>query len=135
MKLVVDANIAFSLLKKGSFTKGLAAKHGLELYSHPVILDELDEHPEELCTNLRVSLGKFDRIRKIFSKLVNLRNKPSPQQLNRAKSLISDPDDAPYLALAIKLGIGIWSNDLHLKEQSLVKVFTTDELSKFLDLT
>ena len=129
MKLVVDANIAFSLLKKGSFSKKLVRRYKLELYSHPAILDELDEHPEELCRNLKVSLGKFNRIREIFSKLVNLKNKPSPQQLNRAKSLISDPDDSPYLALAFKLGIDIWSNDPHLKEQSIVRVFRTDELA------
>lgn len=133
MKLVVDANIAFSLLKKGSFTRRLATKYRLELFSHPVILDELDEHPEELCRNLKVSLDKFDRIREIFSKLVNLKKKPSPQQLNRARSLISDPDDAPYLALAIKLGADIWSNDPHLKEQSVVRVFTTKELDDFLE--
>lgn len=132
MELVVDANIAFSLLKKGSFSKKLLRRYKLDLYSHPVILDELDEHPEELCMNLKVSLDKFNRIREIFSKLVNLKTKPSPQQLNRARSLISDPDDAPYLALAFKLGIGIWSNDPHLKEQSVVEVFRTDELDDFL---
>ena len=133
MKLVVDANIAFSLLKKGSFSKKLLRRYKLELNSHPAILDELDEHAEELCTNLKVSLDKFDRIKEIFSKLVNLKTKVSPQQLNRARSLISDPDDAPYLALAISLGADIWSNDPHLKEQSVVRVFKTGELNDFLE--
>ena len=133
MKLVVDANIAFSLLKKGSFSKNLLRRYKLELYSHPAILDELDEHPEELCRNLKVSLDRFDRILEILLKLVNLKKKPSPQQLNRARSLISDTDDAQYLALAIKLGADIWSNDPHLKEQSVIRVFTTEELAAFFD--
>jgi len=133
VRFVIDTNIAFSLLKKGSFSKRFLRKYKLELYSHPVILDELDEHPEELCRNLKVSLNKFDRIREIFSKLVNLKKKPSPQQLNRARSLISDPEDTPYLALAIKLGADIWSNDPHFKEQSVVSVFTTEELAAFFD--
>lgn len=133
MKLVIDANIAFSLLKKGSFSKKLLRSFKLELYSHPVILDELDEHAEELCANLNVSLANFSRIREIFSKLVDLKTKVSPQQLSRARSLISDSGDAQYLALAIKLGADIWSNDLHLKGQSVVRVFTTEELARFLE--
>lgn len=133
MRLVVDTNIAISLLKKGSFTRNLAKRHKLELYSHPLILNEFDNHSEEFCSILEVSEDKFKRIKSILSKLVNLKKKVSPQQFNRARSLISDPDDAPYLALAIKLGADIWSNDSHLKEQSVVRVFRTNELSNFFE--
>ncbi|MFH0752437.1 MAG: PIN domain-containing protein [archaeon] len=130
MRLVVDANIAFSLLKKSSFTRRLALEHSeLELLSHPKIIEELTEHSEELCFKLGVSKEKFGRIMKVLSRFVSLK-KVSPQQLNRAKSLISDPEDAPYLALAFKLGIDIWSNDSHFKEQPIVRVFRTDELVK-----
>ena len=132
MELVIDANIAFSLLKKDSFTRWLSKKYALELHSHPFILQEFDEHSEELCSKLKISEDKFERIKAILSKLISLKKKPSPQQLNRAKSLISDTDDAPYLALAIKLGIDIWSNDPHFKEQSAVRVFTTKELVEHL---
>ena len=132
MNLVVDANVAFSLLKIGSFSRKLMRKHKLELHSPPFILDELDEHSEELLDLLNVSPEKLERIKEILSKLVDLKHKLSPQQLSRARSLISDPDDAPYLALAIKLGADIWSNDPDLKEQSVVRVFSTEDLSKYL---
>jgi|SRR3989344_1537880 len=135
MRLVIDANIAFSLLKKDSFTRRLAKEHSLDLYSHKFILDELEEHSEELCNLLKVSEDKFERIKEILLGLVNLKVKVSPQQLNRATSLISDPEDKPYLALALKLNCPIWSNDSHFKEPSvinLVKVFKTNELSEFL---
>jgi predicted nucleic acid-binding protein len=136
MKLVIDANIAFSLLKKDSFTRRLAQEHSLGLYSHKFILEELEEHSEELCELLNVSEDKFERIKEILSKLVNLKVKVSPQQLNRAASLISDPDDKQYLALALRLNFPIWSNDSHFQEESVkkaVKVFTTEELKEFLD--
>ena len=136
MKLVIDANIAFSLLKKGSFTRKLAQEHSLELYSHKFILEELEEHSEELCELLKVSENKFGRIKEILSKLVNLKVKVSPQQLNRAASLISDPDDEQYLALALRLNCPIWSNDSHFQEELIknaVKVFTTEELKELLD--
>jgi predicted nucleic acid-binding protein len=133
MRLVIDANIAFSLLKKDSFTRRLAYKYSLDLYSHKFILDELEEHSDELCELLQIPKDKFERIKEILSRLVNLKGKISPQQLNMAKQLISDPDDNPYLALAIKLNIPIWSNDLHFKEQSIIRVFKTEELKDFLE--
>src|SRR3989344_4141586 len=117
MRLVIDANIAFSLLKKDSFTRRLAQEHSLELYSHKSILD------------------KFERIKEILSRLVNLKVKVSPQQLNRAAPLISDQEDKQYLALAFRLNCPIWSNDLHFKEPpvtKVIKVFKTEELSEFL---
>jgi len=133
MRLVTDANIAFSLLKKGSFTRKLTQKYSLDLYSHKFILEELEEHSEELCRLLNISIDKFVRIKKILSKLVNLKIKVSPQQLNWARSLISDPDDISYLALAFKLNCPIWSEDPHFKEQSVREVFTTKELKEFLE--
>lgn len=48
--------------------------------------------------------------------------------IGKAKTMISDIDDVSFLALALKLGCHIWSDDKHFKEQSEVKVFTTDEL-------
>ena|SRR3989344_279357 len=136
MRLVIDANIAFSLLKKDSFTRRLAHKHSLELYSHKFILKELEEHCDELCELLEVSKDKFERIKEILSGLVNLKAKVSPQQLNWASSLISDQDDKQYLALSLRLNCPIWSNDPHFQESSVtnvVEVFTTEKLTDFLE--
>ena len=132
MRLVVDTNIAFSLLKKDSFTRKLIRDYKLELVSHHFVIEELTKYSEELCSKLSVSEDKFEKLMKILSRIVMLK-KVSPQQINRAKSLISDPKDAPYLALALKMNSDIWSNDPHLKEQSLVRVFRTEELAKFLE--
>ena len=82
---------------------------------------------------LKVSNDKFERIKEILCKLINLKKKVSPQQLNRARALLSDPDDKQYLALSLDLKMPIWSNDSHLKKQSIVKVFNTDELNNFLE--
>src|SRR3989344_2273779 len=48
--------------------------------------------------------------------------------LDKSIKNLPDPKDAPYLALALLRNASIWSNDPHLKEQSLVKVYTTKEL-------
>jgi len=51
-----------------------------------------------------------------------------------AKKISPDPDDIQFLALALKLKLPIWSEDRALQRQSLVKVFTTSELLKALEL-
>ena len=44
--------------------------------------------------------------------------------------LISDSKDIDFLALALSINASIWSNDPHFKQQSLIKVFTTEDLLK-----
>lgn len=48
--------------------------------------------------------------------------------LDISANALPDPDDADFLALAVSINATIWSNDPHLKQQSLVKVLTTKEL-------
>jgi predicted nucleic acid-binding protein len=50
----------------------------------------------------------------------------------KARRISPDPDDVQYFALALKLDASIWSNDKNLKNQNIVKVFSTDELVKIL---
>ena len=46
-----------------------------------------------------------------------------------ALQLSPDPDDAPYVALALKIGCGIWSNDRELKIKiKVIKVYSSKEI-------
>ena len=52
-------------------------------------------------------------------------------QLPRAEEIMKDidPDDAPFLALALSFhNDGIWSNDKDFERQSVVRVWKTHEL-------
>lgn len=53
----------------------------------------------------------------------------------QAKDIMKDidPDDAPFLALALKTKVdGIWSEDKGFQQQNHVKVYTTKELLDFI---
>jgi len=53
----------------------------------------------------------------------------------KAKDIMKDidPDDAPFLALALKTRVdGIWSEDKGFQEQKHVKVYTTKQLLKLI---
>ncbi|UCE75523.1 MAG: hypothetical protein JSV56_10795 [Methanomassiliicoccales archaeon] len=53
--------------------------------------------------------------------------------IDKARAISPDIKDVPYVALALKLHIFIWSNDKALKEkQREVVVYSTSDLMKFL---
>ena len=47
-----------------------------------------------------------------------------------ATRLAPHREDAPYLAVALSLGIAIWSNDKGIHAQPKVRVYSTHELLK-----
>lgn len=132
MKLIVDTSIIFSLFKSDSFTKQLMSKHNFELFAPKEIIDELSKYCDLICSKSKISKDKFLSDVKRLSDLIELKN-PSHSFILKADKLISHKGDVPFLALAMEIGIPIWSNDEHFKEQCEVKAFTTEELDKFLD--
>ena len=52
--------------------------------------------------------------------------------MRQAKLIAPHPEDAPYLALALHFNIPLWSNDLGIKRQQGVRVYTTQELRSVL---
>lgn len=130
MKLVADANILFSLAKHSSAASEIASRYRMQLYSPDYVLSELGAHREEIEEKTGI---KYPEIMKTLKeKVLYVESQAYEEFLNEAKSLISDPEDAPYLALAMKLRAPIWSNDRHLKSQKKVAVLTTKELVELL---
>jgi len=138
MKLVVDANVLFSFFKRDSVTRRLIVdpelELNLELFTPVHALEELKEHEGEM-RKFGVSSGDFDVILSSLSLFVNAVPQSffEPLLSEAGKLLPKDPDDAPYIALALKLNCPIWSEDRELREgQSRVKVYPTRELLKLL---
>ncbi|MEA3378378.1 MAG: PIN domain-containing protein [Nanoarchaeota archaeon] len=131
MKLVVDANVLFALSKPSSAANIILSRHKLKLVSPDFALLELYKYKEILVK--KSGAGSFGKIIKsLRSKVVFVDKGEYKNLLKKADSLLPDPKDAAYLALALRLFLPIWSNDLHLKQQLEVSVFTTLELIKLL---
>ena len=129
MLLVADANIVISAIIKGSVTQNLLFNPFLELYSPEFILAELEEHEEEIRQK-----GGFDEetFQKIFE-LVLSRISLVPEReyagsLHFAEAICRDPDDIPYVALALALKCPIWTRDKRLFGLAGVQAITTKEL-------
>ena len=127
MKLVADANILFALCNKRSSTSNLIENTDLEIFSPYFALGELAKYKNEIVKKSGES--DFSLIQnRIKDKIKFVSEKEYAREIRNVADLIKDEKDIAYLALALHLNIPIWSNDFHLKEQSLIDVFTTKEL-------
>lgn len=129
MKLVLDSNSLFSIMKPSSVSAYLFKSMRYEFIAPEFIREELKKHKKECLTKSKLSEHEFEiwqREVEVMIKFIKLSE--YEDLLEKAKRLISDPDDIDFLALAISTNSTIWSNDPHFKEQSLVPVLTTGEL-------
>lgn len=130
MKFVVDANILFALSKPSSVANSLSSKFSLKLLAPDFALIELHKYKDVLSDKSEIDFNSA--IKFLKEKVVFVDKSEYSELIKKFSSKISDPKDVTYLALASKLNLPIWSNDKHFKEQSLIPVFTTEELIKFL---
>ena len=90
---------------------------------------ELKKHKSECLFKSKLSEHEFEiRQKEIEESIEFVKVSEYEKFLEKAIALLPDPDDADFLALALSTDCVIWSNDPHLKQQSLVKIFTTLEL-------
>jgi predicted nucleic acid-binding protein len=130
MPLVVDANVLFSAFIKNGKSAEVLANNAGELFAPEFILEEFYEHRKEILKKTKRSEEEFRILFFWIEDAINVVPKEEYQDsLELARRISPDPDDVPYLALALKLRIPIWSNDKKLKEQNEVRVYSTHELS------
>lgn len=132
MKLVIDTSIVFSLFTAVSFTNKLLKEYNLKLFSPKELIGELHKYSGVICSKSGISKETFLEDISLLPELIELKNATVYYE-NKARLLIEHESDIPFLALALEMGIPIWSNDNHFKKQNLVKIFTTEELKRFLD--
>lgn len=129
MKLILDNNILFSLMKPFSVDSYLFSSLSVEFFAPEFIKSEFNKYKEICLFKSGLSEYEFElRLNDIKDKVKFSKLPEYKSFLKKAKGSVPDPDDEPYIAVALFLNAAIWSNDPHLKQQSLVKVFTTKEL-------
>ncbi len=131
MELVIDSNCLISALIKSGKSRELICSSKLILYSPEHILYETLKHKEEIINKARITKEDFD----ILFAILTLRIKTIPESefikfREKAKSLVTHIEDAPFMALALQKNIPIWSDDKELKYQSVVTIYSTSELIK-----
>lgn len=121
MKLVVDANIVFSSLLRSDSIVGdvfFNSYPPLELYAPELLREEIAEHRTKLImlskrsanTMLELEILTLSRVAFLNEGLI------STVSWAKAREVMAglDADDENYVALAIHLGIPLWTGDKKL---------------------
>lgn len=133
MELAVDSNVVFSAMVKDSLTRSLLCNPNLLLYAPEALISEMHEHSEEIKEKSGLSENRWKEVTGILLSKIRLVPKEEIALfLKEALEFSPDQEDAPFFALCLARGIPLWSNDKALKQQSAVRVFSTDELAKLL---
>ena len=129
MRLIVDANVIFSLLIKEGKTADLFFNLGCHLYAPEFLLEEFRVHKQEILEKTKRSEENFNKIFRILLKVLNIfPTCELEDKLEEASKISPDIDDVAYFAMALKLKCPIWSNDKRLKEQNKVKIYSTEDI-------
>ena len=131
MILVLDNNSLFSIMNPMSISAYLFASIRAEFIAPEFIKSEFEKYKELILFKSKLSEHEFEIRQKEIEESIEFVNAVEYGEfLEAAKDSISDPDDIDFLALALLTNSAIWSNDSHLKEQSIIPVFTTVDLIK-----
>ena len=126
MELVLDNNSLFSIINPNSTSAYLFSSIRVKF-----IDSEINKYKDICFSKANISEHEFEVIYSEIKKSIKFFKISEYEKfLKIAQSSISDINDIDFLALALYKNASIWSNDPHLKEQSLIPVFTTKELLK-----
>jgi predicted nucleic acid-binding protein len=137
MQLVLDANVIFSALLKGKplFMLIELRKRGVELITPNFLVDEFFWKVEELSKGLGISEQQtIQSFAKLLSELVRVVPKKKYRRfLSKAKQISPHIKDAPYFALSLAFNKApIWSRELRLRRQKVIKVLSDNEVEELL---
>ena len=129
MEVVVDANILFAGLIKGSTTAIMLFNPNLKLYSSQFVIEEFMKYSDLIQKKMKRTRGEFVTImHQLHQVIIVVPQDEYESYMERAKKISPDDPDVPYFALALKLQCGIWSNDSELKIQDKLIIYNTKEL-------
>jgi len=137
MKLVIDTNILFSALIAGGKTREIIITGNQDLYAPEYTFTEIEKHQNEIKKKAKIDKPDLQLLINIILEQINIVPKPEfKSQLPKAEKIIGeiDPDDIPFLALALHLDSDIWSDDKHFQKQEKVNAWKTHQLIKHLPI-
>jgi len=131
-RLVVDTNVLFTFYWSNSVTRELITRKDFALVSPEYALVEINRHKKEILNRARITLSEFNQITAEMATYIDFVPIQDYQMCLKDSCDIPDVNDVDFIALALKTGYPLWSNDTALKKQAKVPVLTTEDLLKLL---
>lgn len=131
MKLVLDTNVVFSALIAGGKTREILLTGDVTLFAPEFFFSELRNHVDDLEEKTGLERDELELLLGLlFEEIRIVPREEFEERLPEAEDHIAlhDPDDVPFLALALARNADVWSDDNHFQKQEAVPVWTTSEL-------
>ena len=138
--MIVDANKLIAAFRKDGLIRRIIILGGIRLYTIEQVLEEMDEHKDELLRKAGIDERVYELILRdiLLPHITVVEGRWVMDVADEARGIAGsfDPDDWPVIALALKLGAPIWTNDRKIVEASRstgrFRAITTHELLKML---
>ena len=129
MRLAVDANILLSIALGGAAAR-LATRPDFELFTTPLTFDETLEYLPVLAARKGLRLERMERaLHAVPIRIVPSDEFASSRDEAARRIAQRDPEDVDLLALAMHLGLTIWTNDRDFEVSGLHVVSTAQLLA------
>lgn len=131
MNIVVDTNVFISALLKTGVSRVLIVLLNHNLLFPEFVLDEIEEHKEEILAKSGLTLKDFRVLMLTLLKHVKvIRTEKVAGYKSAALKIVEkiDADDAIFFATALAFDAVIWSDDKKLKTQKKINVLNTAEI-------
>ncbi len=123
LTLVVDTNIVFSAIIKPGRIREILFRSSLDLYAPEELALELEILEPKILRYTKLSPAEVRMVREtILSHIVNtVSRKDYVESAKKAYTLLKDvdPKDTPFVALAMRLGVPLWTGDKRIIELSV----------------
>lgn len=132
MEFVLDANVLISAIIRDSHVRHFLLFSGDSFYTPEFVFEEINEHINEIKEKSSLSEKEIKELLDYIMTFADIKIIPLDELTSHRDEAIRispDPDDAHYVALALKRKCAIWSNDRALKEkQNTVRIYTSEEV-------
>jgi len=135
MRLVIDTNVIISAIIKSGLTRDIIISKTMKLLTPDYSLEEIEKYKEYICSKIGITKEDVEiLINYIFENIEIVPLEDYKKDLNKAKEIMDkiDKDDTPFIAAALALNCGVWSDDEHFQKQNKVKIFKTKDLRVFI---
>ncbi len=131
MKLVLDTNTIIAALIKNGISRKIIISPAIQCITPDHTMHEIKRYEQLICKKAQLNQKEFNLILSILFEHISIIPKEKYSQFyNQAKTMIDDVDDAPFVALYLATNAdGVWTDDLHFKNQKELMVFRTKELA------
>ncbi len=113
ISVVIDTNKLISCLIRSGVVRYLFLNPNIVFYAPPYIFDELEEHRSEILEKTPNTLFQAI-VSEAKRKIIIVELKKPTISIARRIAENFDYNDYPFIAVALDLGIPIWSNDKEL---------------------